>query len=59
MNRRIDEAVAVRAYELWEKAGKPDGRDEEFWHFAEEQLLNEERLLARPIPLEVPHERTD
>jgi Protein of unknown function (DUF2934) len=59
MNRRIDEAVAVRAYELWEKAGKPDGRDEEFWHLAEEQLLNEESLLARPIPLEVQMKRTD
>ena len=31
MNKRIDEAVAARAYQLWEKAGKPEGRDEEFW----------------------------
>ena len=27
MNRRIDEAVAARAYELWEQAGKPEGRE--------------------------------
>jgi hypothetical protein len=59
MNRRIDEAVAVRAYELWEKAGKPEGRDEEFWRLAEEQLRNEESSHTRPIPLEVDDERTD
>jgi hypothetical protein len=43
MNRRIDEAVAARAYKLWEKAGKPEGRDEEFWHLAEQELLNEDK----------------
>jgi len=43
MHRRIDEAVAVRAYELWEKAGKPEGKDDEFWHLAEQQLLNEDK----------------
>ena len=44
MQRRIDETVAVRAYELWEKAGKPEGRDEEFWRLAEEELLREAEL---------------
>ncbi|WP_084518497.1 DUF2934 domain-containing protein [Bradyrhizobium sp. th.b2] len=43
MNRRIDEAVAARAYQLWEKAGKPEERDEEFWHLAEQELLNEDK----------------
>lgn len=43
MNKRIDEAVAARAYELWEKAGRPEGRDEEFWHLAEQELLNEDK----------------
>jgi hypothetical protein len=27
-----------RAYELWEQAGKPDGRDQEFYHQAEQEL---------------------
>jgi Protein of unknown function (DUF2934) len=40
MNKRIEETVAVRAYELWEQAGKPDGRDEEFWRLAERHLLD-------------------
>jgi Protein of unknown function (DUF2934) len=51
MNRRIDEAVAVRAYELWEKAGKPDGRDEEFWHLAEEQCSTKKACSHGRSPL--------
>ncbi|MCC8948237.1 DUF2934 domain-containing protein [Bradyrhizobium sp. Arg62] len=43
MNKRLDEAVAARAYQLWEKAGKPEGRDEEFWRLAEQELINEDK----------------
>ncbi|THD45477.1 MAG: DUF2934 domain-containing protein [Bradyrhizobium sp.] len=32
------EHVHVRAYELWELAGTPEGRDEEFWFAAESEL---------------------
>jgi Protein of unknown function (DUF2934) len=32
------EQIIHRAYELWERAGKPDGRDEEFYHQAEKEL---------------------
>jgi hypothetical protein len=31
-------AVINRAYELWEQAGKPAGRDQEFYHQAEQEL---------------------
>ena len=31
-----DERVRTRAYHLWEKAGRPQGRDSEFWHQAME-----------------------
>jgi hypothetical protein len=34
------EQIIHRAYELWEQAGKPDGRDEEFYHRAERELLD-------------------
>ena len=33
-----EEAILKRAYELWEQAGKPPGRDEEFWLTAEREL---------------------
>jgi hypothetical protein len=30
--------IVRRAYVLWEQAGKPDGRDQEFYHQAEREL---------------------
>ena len=35
MNTDRNELVAKKAFELWEKSGRPDGRDTEFWHHAE------------------------
>ena len=40
-----DEAkIRDRAYQLWDQAGQPDGRDQEFWHDAERELAEEEDL---------------
>jgi hypothetical protein len=39
MSYPTDEQIQVRAYELWERAGKPDGKNNEFWHLAERDLL--------------------
>jgi hypothetical protein len=37
--RRLAEMDIVRrAYELWEQARKPDGRDQQFYHQAEQEL---------------------
>ena len=45
--RGID--IVRRAYELWEQAGKPDGKDEEFYHKAEQQLADAaDALEERP-----------
>ena len=33
-----DEQIKIRAHELWEQAGKPESRDIEFWHLAEQDL---------------------
>jgi hypothetical protein len=38
--------IALRAYELWDAAGRPEGRSEEFYFQAEEEfrkMLEEER----------------
>ncbi|MFM0197541.1 DUF2934 domain-containing protein [Paraburkholderia strydomiana] len=37
----LEQAVRERAYLLWEKEGRPEGRAEEFWHRALEQQLRE------------------
>jgi hypothetical protein len=38
--------VRARAYELWEKAGKPADRDLEFWLEAERQIKEERRASS-------------
>ena len=30
--------IALRAYQLWNAAGRPEGRSEEFWFQAEEEF---------------------
>jgi hypothetical protein len=40
------EATRVLAHQLWENAGCPSGHDLQFWHAAEEQLL--EAGAAKP-----------
>ena len=40
----IDESkIRQRAYELWEREGRPDGSDEFYWRLAQEQLEKERR----------------
>ncbi|HAO65301.1 MAG TPA: hypothetical protein DCR17_01255 [Verrucomicrobiales bacterium] len=42
------DAISLDAYFLWEKNGRPHGRDEEFWLNAERMLVNQiESLIQR------------
>ena len=41
MDNADEEIIRSRAHELWERAGKPDGQEEHFWHEAERQLKDE------------------
>jgi hypothetical protein len=45
-----DEQIRERAYQLWEQLGRPEGRADEFWHLAEQDLLNEDRAATRRTP---------
>lgn len=36
--QRMTDAISTRAYFLWESAGRPDGRDDDFWCQAESDL---------------------
>jgi hypothetical protein len=40
----IEEAIRRRAYELWEHAGMPHGRSDEFWHAARSELGAKETI---------------
>ncbi|MCK1480990.1 DUF2934 domain-containing protein [Bradyrhizobium sp. 197] len=37
-----EDNIRARAYKLWEAAGKPEGRLDEFWYEAERQLKAEQ-----------------
>ena len=55
----IEETVRRRAYELWEQAGQPEGRSEEFWFEAIAELEGksptfEERIEALGPPIAEP-----
>lgn len=56
MSEDRSEAVRNRAYFLWERAGRPSGREHEFWAQASEEIegdrqadeqLQRERSVAR------------
>ena len=47
-----EEQIRARAYELWRQAGKPQGREDEFWQQAEQALREDEQL--RNIATEPP-----
>lgn len=40
---RTNHEIKVRAYDLWEQNGRPDGRDLEFWLQAESEILDRNR----------------
>ena len=38
MPNPTEEQIRIRAHQLWEAAGQPMGRDQEFWDAAEGEL---------------------
>jgi hypothetical protein len=51
-----DEKIRARAYELWDIAGQPEGREQEFWYDAERELAEEEEVdvSAEAAKLDLP-----
>ena len=39
-NEPVETLVAVRAYEIWEQSGRPDGEQLSHWLQAEAEVLN-------------------
>ena len=55
MQNPTEKEITNRAYQLWEQAGKPEGRDKEFYHQAEQELRNEDKSS----PLRTPESHTE
>lgn len=50
MAKPSEKEIAARAYKIWEDRGRPDGKEEEFWHLAEHELLNENKANPSRTP---------
>lgn len=50
MGKPTEQGIAARAYRLWEAAGMPEGKDDEFWRAAEQELLNEDKSKPNQTP---------
>jgi len=50
MSESTKEKILVRAYELWQKAGQPEGKDAEFYELAEQQIRNEDKASPLRTP---------
>jgi hypothetical protein len=42
------EKIQVRAYELWEQDGRPDGKADEYWYRAATELANDNGVAKKP-----------
>jgi hypothetical protein len=50
-----EDQIRNYAHQLWEKAGKPEGKDAEFWHAAEAELAAEDE---NPDAANQPNQKT-
>jgi Protein of unknown function (DUF2934) len=50
MENPTEKQTVRRAYELWEQAGKPEGRDQEFYHLAEQELRDSDKSSPLRTP---------
>lgn len=47
-----EERIRERAYEIWERSGRPDGKSVEHWLQAQTEITTEEQGLAEELKLE-------
>ena len=44
MHTMDQEKIRDRAYQLWDRAGQPEGREQEFWFEAEREMADEDEI---------------
>ena len=50
-----EQMIREQAYELWDHAGRPDGRSDEFWFAARAEFEREEATGEGNLSAYVPH----
>jgi hypothetical protein len=43
MTQPTEKQIKNRAYEIWGRNGRPEGKEGEFWQLAEQELRNEDK----------------
>jgi hypothetical protein len=54
MHEPTEKEIMERAYEIWERNGRPEGRENDFWYQAEQELRN----VNASDPLQIPEPLT-
>ena len=54
MTHPTDDQIRIRARQLWEQAGMPAGRADEFWHRAERELKEMDEVAKEDPPSVLP-----
>ena len=50
MNKPAQIEIVRRAYQLWQEAGQPEGKDQEFYYLAEQELRNADKSSPMRTP---------
>jgi Protein of unknown function (DUF2934) len=50
MDKPPEIEIVRRAYQLWQEAGEPARRDQEFYHLAEQELRNKDKSSPLRTP---------
>ncbi len=51
---RNEADIALRAYQIWEEEGKPDGKDFEHWLKAEAEVATPKKAAPKKSPAKKP-----
>lgn len=46
----LDQRIKRRAYEIWEREGRPQGREQDHWKLASEEIAIEDNLKQTLVP---------
>ena len=50
MPEPIEREIKARAYQIWERMGRPANKEDECWHLAEQELRNEDKDNSTRTP---------
>jgi Protein of unknown function (DUF2934) len=50
MTQPTEKEIKNRAYGIWERNGRPEGKEDKFWQLAEQELQNEDKSSTVRTP---------